>query len=128
MKLRMQTCDSSTGPSKGYGTQVTAKACWPLFFWKVWRNSFISKYSHLFNEVILWINVICCIEHRFSLKMKEIILNQPINSFPIFCFLNIHNVITDIHLSTRYDEMFIKLFAIKFYLKLDYLRNDLCSS
>lgn len=60
--------------------------------------------------------------------MKEIILNQPINSFPIFCFLNIHNVITDIHLSTRYDEMFIKLFAIKFYLKLDYLRNDLCSS
>lgn len=129
MKLTMQTCDSSTDPLKVNGTQVTAKVCWPLFFyWQVWRNSFISKYSHLFNEVILWINVIWCIEHRFSLKMKEIILNQPVNLFPIFCFLNTHNVITDIHLSTRYNEMFIKLFAITFYFQLDYLRNDLCSS
>lgn len=30
LKLKMQTLDCLTGPSKGYGTQVTVKACGPL--------------------------------------------------------------------------------------------------
>lgn len=29
-KLKMQTWDSLTGPSKDYGTQVTGKACTPV--------------------------------------------------------------------------------------------------
>lgn len=32
LKLKMQTWDSLTGPSKGHGTQVTVKTCWPLVY------------------------------------------------------------------------------------------------
>lgn len=69
MKLKIQTRDSLTGPSKGSGTRVTGKVCRPLFFLK-------SKFGSFNLRITRWPGILFQIENMDCMSLHLVIKLQ----------------------------------------------------